>query len=369
MAKGLYVHVPFCREKCPYCDFFSLTVEYELSSYLSLLTKEAELRRKEGEKLTTLYLGGGTPSLLSPSQVERLAEELSRLFDLSSLEEFTLEVNPEDYDLKDFKALKAAGVNRVSVGVQSFTEKGLKALGRRHSPEKALRAVEYALEAGIEKVSVDLIWGWQGQREEDLLKELRVLERLPLGHASWYLLTLYEGTPMGKNPPSLPSEEELERLHRLISEGMRALGFERYEVSNWARGGEVSLHNLLYWKMEPFLGLGAGAWGFTGRERYANPRNLKLYEERLKEGREPTERRIPLDSFEREKEFIILSLRLREGLPPQYSAFVPERLKEFFEEDRVAVKEEYLLLLNEITAEFLLEWERKREYNILLEGP
>ncbi|NPB06076.1 MAG: radical SAM family heme chaperone HemW [Aquificae bacterium] len=351
MVKGVYAHVPFCRVKCPYCDFYSVT-EGSKEAFTELLLKEARLRLK-GVKAETLYLGGGTPSLLGLKLLARLLERLISL--TGGPGEVTVEVNPEDFGPEAFKTLKSLGVTRVSVGVQSFTEEGLRALGRRHGVKEAVRAVEAALEAGL-TVNADLIWGWEGQTEELLAREFKLLERLRPHHLSAYLLSPPAGSGLRR-----AGEEELVKLHALLSEKTRQLGYERYEVSNWARDGAYCRHNLLYWKLEPFVGLGPSAWSFVGNERFYNERSLSRWAEKLKRGEPPTAGRVKLDEVELEKERIMLGLRLREGLPESYRRYVPPFLEEFFERDRFAVKEEHLLLLNELTAHVLLEYDR---YNI-----
>ncbi len=359
MVKGIYLHVPFCSQRCPYCDFTSYTSSpISREEYLELLCREAFLYRDVPARVESVYFGGGTPSLLKPREVGRILERLDKVFGLGSVREITLECNPENYSYGEFRELLSLGVNRLSFGVQSFTEKGLRALGRNHTPQEAERVIREAREAGVENLNADLIYGWEGQEEEDLLRDLEALSSLPVDHVSWYLLTLHEGTPMARRNPRLPDEEKLSLFHGIISRGLRELGFGRYEVSNWARPGKECRHNLLYWSMEEFLGFGVSAWGFYGRKRYGNVRSITSYAKLLREGRKPVGSEVFLDEQEFEKEYIMLSLRLVRGLPESYRKFIPDHLREFFtERGRVAVREEFFLLLNEITVEFLRNWE------------
>lgn len=242
MIKAIYVHVPFCSYKCPYCDFLSLVNSpVDVGEYLEAVKKEIHLYESLNVKVETLYFGGGTPTLLRPEELGEIIEEIDKVFGLSSVKEITVECNPETYGKEDFKKLKELGVNRVSVGVQSFTEKGLSVLGRKHTTQDGLKCLESLSEAGIENVNVDLIWGWPSQNLEDLEVEFEYLKRFPIKHVSAYLLTLYEDTPMGlayKRGEFKPLEEdEIVKLHQKLSEGLRELGFKRYEISNWAKEG------------------------------------------------------------------------------------------------------------------------------------
>ncbi|NPB05365.1 MAG: radical SAM family heme chaperone HemW [Aquificae bacterium] len=339
MFEGIYVHVPFCGRKCPYCDFFSVVSSpLGAGEYLGLLVRELRLYADRYRfKPKTVYFGGGTPSLLKPEFYEKLLSEFAKLVDLSRVEEITIEVNPESYSLKDFKKLREVGFNRLSIGVQSFSDRNLRLLGRTHSAERAKRAVLEAAEAGFENLSVDLIWGLPDQGPDDLERELEVLDRLPVVHASAYLLTVYEETPLfrlreeGKFRP--PDQEEVEKLYFTLLRGLRELGFERYEVSNFAKEKRYrSLHNLLYWRSRPWLGLGASAWSFDGRRRWANPRDLRLYAERLRRNEPPAAQVFDLSEEELFKEKLLMALRTTEGVPRSWieGRLPPEVVKEFF---------------------------------------
>ncbi len=337
--EGLYVHIPFCGKKCPYCDFFSVIgrpVPFE--DYFEALLKEVRLySEKYPLRFKTIYFGGGTPSSVPPKVYARFLKKLSKIADLSEVEEITMEVNPESYSLEDFKLLREVGFNRISVGVQSFLEKNLRLLGRTHSVRHSLRTLENLSKAGFENISVDLIWGIPGQTEKDLKEEFKVLENLPAVHLSAYLLTLYEGTPFYRlfeeGKLKLPSEERVERLYHLLLEETKRLGFERYEISNFAKEERFrSKHNLLYWKSRPWLGVGASAWSFDGKRRWSNLKNLRLYVELLKEGKPPTADVMDLSEEELLKEKLIMGLRTTEGVPKEWieNKLDPQLVEEFF---------------------------------------
>ncbi len=357
MIESLYLHIPFCSYKCPYCDFVSV-VGGDVREYVNALKREVEFYKDEEVILKTLYFGGGTPTLLKPEEIGALIEHITSVFPYREPLEITVECNPETYSYKEFKRLNSYGVNRLSVGVQSFTTKGLRALGRVHTPQDSVRTILGAKEAGIDNLSVDIIYAYPQQREEDALAELEALEKLPLTHVSAYMLTAYENTPMGKlirgGLLATPKEEELERIYNRLWRGLKELGFVRYEISNWAKEGKVCRHNLNYWKRREFIGLGVSAWGFIRNRRYGNFRNLGHYLETVIRGKRPVGRTKSLGKREAVEEEVFLSLRLCEGIVRD-KINVPERLYPFleFSQERVAIKEEFMLLADEIISEIL----------------
>ncbi|MCS7262153.1 MAG: radical SAM family heme chaperone HemW [Aquificaceae bacterium] len=355
MVKGLYFHVPFCSYKCPYCDFVSVVgPQAEHGHYMELLLKELSLYEELEFSLQTLYFGGGTPSLVSPKTYEVFLQELSKLVDLSRVEEITIECNPENYSLEEFRALRELGFNRVSLGVQSLREEGLKALGRRHSLEQALRSVHWAAEAGFERLNVDLIYGYQGQTPKELERELDLLLSLPVSHVSLYMLTPYEDTLFGqlyrKGALSLPDGDTLGDMFELACDKLESAGFVHYEVSNFALPGYECRHNLLYWTHQEFLGLGVSAWSFVKSRRFGNTRSLKLYEEKLKKGTKPVEQEERLEGREKLYDYLFVALRTRSGVPRALLGKAWQELKDFFQEegDRVRLNRKGMLLLNEV---------------------
>ena len=287
-------------------------------------------------------------------------EGIGEVFDLLEIKEVTVECNPETYRYGEFKELLKTGVNRLSLGVQSFSERGLSVLGRRHSVEDSVRAYQSAREAGFENVNIDLIYAFPGQRAEDIELELERIGELNPDHVSAYMLTPYENTPMGMRilggELKAPEEEALGEIYDRLWKGLKGLGYERYEVSNWARGGKECRHNLLYWTMEEFLGLGVSAWGFFGGRRYGNTRNIMSYIRAVSEGRRPIESEVLLSEEDLFEEELMLRLRLKWGLGKEDIELIPEHLRVFFEvkDGRLGIREEYMLLSNEIITEVLL---------------
>ncbi|MGC9017329.1 MAG: radical SAM family heme chaperone HemW [Caldimicrobium sp.] len=325
MRIGLYLHLPFCKKKCPYCDFFSVEELPQEDLYLKALLKELELLSKflkkyfQEERITieTFYAGGGTPSLFSPFFYERLFESLSQTFEFSPIE-LTLEANPESLTFEKAKDYRSLGFNRISLGIQTFQKRGLRFLQRIHSLKESIRAIEGALKAGFENISLDFIYGWIGQGVKSLEKDLKLALTFKIKHLSFYELTLYPGTPFykkfGKNPSFL-REKRLLNLYSFLRNYLYNQGFFQYEISNYARPGFEAKHNLKYWKIEPYLGIGAGAVSRIGNLRFENTKKLKEYFEKLLEKKVLPHRLIEkLDNFEFAKEYLFMGLRLVEGI-------------------------------------------------------
>lgn len=273
----IYLHVPFCHRKCTYCAFYSVrSTAADVEGYVDALLAEMELRKGEhAHAVRTVYFGGGTPSLLPPGQMARVVEGLRRCFDLSQVEEATLEANPEDLTpryLSDLSALHF--FNRVSIGVQSLDDRVLHLLNRRHTARQALDAVENTRRAGIGNISVDFIYGlpWDAG-----------MTALPDGidHISAYALTLEPGTALavqvGQGRVAMPGDDEVVRQYHALHRAFEAAGFRQYEVSNYARPGFESRHNSRYWDRTPYLGLGPAAHSFDGRHRRWNHSDVRHY--------------------------------------------------------------------------------------------
>lgn len=313
MSRGLYLHIPFCRQKCRYCDFASFAgAENCIDAYLSALDKEAAVYA--GQKFDTLYIGGGTPSLLSAVQLARLCEMISLYFGpLSSFAESTCEANPESLTPEKLRVLKETGLNRLSLGLQSFEDNILKRIGRIHDTKTFLSAYENARAAGFENINVDLIAGLPGQTQEQFLNGLRRLMALRPEHISVYGLQIEEGTPFYKEGVSADEDllrAELEQTHFVLEEA----GFVHYEISNFARPGRESRHNMLYWQNAEYVGLGSAAASYQNGVRRANVENLHAYIERIEAGKSPAEFAERLTGKAKEGESIMLGLRLLGGM-------------------------------------------------------
>ncbi len=287
---GVYVHFPWCIRKCPYCDFLSVVAEPESiphAAYLDRVLTELDARRGElaGRSVSSVFVGGGTPSLWDPAAIGRLLDALAKALGLRADAEVTVECNPSSFDKRRAQALRQAGANRVSIGVQSLNAERLAFLGRWHSPAEALCAVRDALDSGIERVSADLIYGVSGQSPESAAEEARELASTGLTHLSAYTLTIEPGTRFGARArqgslPLLP-EDSVADSFVAVHQALESQGFEHYEISNFAKLGHHALHNLGYWRGADYLGLGAGAWGTvetrTGKLRYRNTPSIERY--------------------------------------------------------------------------------------------
>lgn len=352
---GLYIHVPFCRRKCPYCDFYSVGFNPELnpdfSNDLAERYADAVLRniRHYNERYDTVYFGGGTPILLA-RQIPRILAEVHR----TASAEVTVECNPLDMDEETLKILYDIGVNRLSVGLQSVSGKDLRLLGRTHTFEQAKQAIMTANKAGFCDISVDLILGLPDQDHTTLVYTISKLRELPITHVSAYMLKIEPNTAFGKNPPPLPSEDEAAAAYLTISRMLDGSGFKQYEISNFAKGGMTSRHNLKYWRREEYIGIGAAAHSFYKGRRFEVARNLREFIS--------SERQIELVTDENPNELeekIMLGLRLTEGIPEELYSRVQNGLplipKEYYtlEKGRLSLTPRGFLVSNEIIATLL----------------
>ncbi len=323
---GLYIHIPFCRQKCRYCDFASFAgAESQIDVYLDALEKEASFY--SGARFDTLYIGGGTPSLLSAPQLERLCALLERHFGpLARFSESTLEANPESLTAEKLHVLKEAGLNRLSLGLQSFDDAVLKRIGRIHDVQAFLSAYACARRSGFENISVDLIAGLPGQSEQGFLEGLKKLLALGPQHISVYGLQIEEGTPFYRDGVQTDEDllrRELEQTHFLLERN----GFTHYEISNFAHTGRQSQHNINYWRNGEYLGLGAAAASYQNGTRRCNTADLKQYIAQVQAGHLPTDFCETLTGLAKEGEQIMLGLRILGGVklsPRQQQLFARE---------------------------------------------
>ncbi len=320
MIKGLYIHIPFCNIKCPYCDFTSIVEEnkYIYEQYVNAILEEITFYLNENFLLKTIYFGGGTPSMLPPKLLNEIINFVKENLKTEKKLEITIEVNPNTYRYEEFLEIKESGVNRVSIGNQSFLEKNLISLGRNHIPKDTFETVESALKAGIKNISLDLIYGIQNQTLEDLKYDLEIYTSLPITHISAYMLTAYSDTPLGKLVKAgnyeLPDENTAVEMFEIIDKNLEENGFERYELSNWAKNGYQCKHNLLYWTNEEFLGVGVSSWSYINGKRFGNTKNINDYINKIKEGKKPVLFLESITDEEIRKEKIMLGLRLKEGI-------------------------------------------------------
>jgi oxygen-independent coproporphyrinogen-3 oxidase len=317
---GLYIHIPFCLTKCPYCNFYSQTERSLIPDFIEALEREMEIISPGlSSFFDTVYIGGGTPSVLSPRQIEKILGNTRKYFPLARTTEFTLEANPGDLDFPFLQALRELGIHRLNLGVQSFAPNVLTFLGRRHDAEKAIQAIEASREAGFHHLGLDFIYGVPGQNLESWLETLRRAITFLPEHVSCYQLTLEEDTPMGKahcrGGVAFAEEEDLRQFFLATSELLGKAGFNHYEVSNFSRGLQnVSRHNQKYWNHTPYLGLGPSAHSFSGSARWWNTSSIKAYMQALHAGTLPLENIETLTSEQLWTEAFFLGLRTARGI-------------------------------------------------------
>lgn len=317
MAAGLYIHIPYCHAKCAYCDFYSMPDASTAPALVDALVAEARLRGNEiSERVTTVYIGGGTPSSIGPEMLTSLIHCLEGEIDLSNVAEFTVEVNPEDVNAELLQSLRSAGVNRVSMGVQSLVDSELRAVGRRHTAAEAVRAARLVSDY-FDNYSLDLIFGLPGQTMASLEKSLDTLIALGAPHLSAYLLSYEQGTRLyammmaGKIEEA--SEELCEAMYRLVDRRLADAGYRHYEISNYARPGMESRHNSNYWNSTPYLGLGPSAHSFDGNVRRFNPHSVRMYIDALLNGRTCFEEE-PESLEDKCNDYVMTRLRTAEGI-------------------------------------------------------
>ena len=316
---GIYIHIPFCKSFCSYCDFYSITDNSLKDALVQAVIRESSLRSSylEGEIVETVYFGGGTPSLLEPATAANLISDLKKKFPFSDDTEITFEVNPDDVYEGLFIELKKAGINRISLGVQSWDDKRLRYLGRRHDAAQSARALEMVFREGIKNVSVDIIYGVPGMTSADLKADLEKTFAFPVTHLSAYHLTVEEGTRFGrmKKEGKLKEtdEETSASMFSLLGKVCREHGFIHYEISNFAKEGYISRHNSSYWKQVPYLGLGPSAHSFDGRSRQWNVPDVRKYIKAISSGEIPCERE-ELDRITVFNEYVMTSLRTMWGI-------------------------------------------------------
>ena len=320
---GIYIHIPFCKKFCNYCDFYHVTKPDNLEPFLELLKKEAEQRHNylPVNKISTIYLGGGTPSVCSIEQIEGLLKHLSGIFETDDDCEVTAELNPDDITLPYLKELRASGVNRLSIGIQTWIDRDLRLLNRRHDSRTAALAVENSIKAGFENISLDLIYGIPGMTNAEWESNLKQTLSYDIRHLSAYHLTVEKGTVFGKmladkRFSEIDEEESVLQFNTLIEKTGEA-GFIQYEISNFCREGYFSKHNTNYWKQVPYLGLGPSAHSFNGYSRRWNLNDMKLYREGILEGVKYFENE-DLDTRTCFNEYIMTSLRTMWGLDLEY---------------------------------------------------
>ena len=352
---SIYVHIPFCKQKCLYCDFCSFCCgENEVKQYFNKLKEEIVRRAKEfkDRSVQTIYFGGGTPSSVDADFIAETLFAIKKSYNVIDNAEITIECNPCSTDEIKLKKYFSCGFNRISFGVQSLDNNVLKSIGRLHNCDEAINAINLAKEVGFKNISCDLMIGLPEQDEHMLISDAERLDELGISHISCYMLQLEEGTPLFKKVKNgqikVSDEDEQARMYDMLVKRLSQLGFEQYEVSNFAKCGKYSKHNLNYWKRGEYLGFGVSAHSFVGNKRFANADNFKDYYKDFI----PFEEELSEEEIKEEK--IMLGLRCFEGVEKKLIEN-NNKLKSYLEQgiifedgERYKLNQEYYNINNEI---------------------
>ena len=315
MALGIYIHIPFCKSKCNYCDFNSFAgIEYLQKDYCLALKNEIKNFNKKKEIVDTVYFGGGTPTYLSPDLLTDILKTVRENFILSDNCEITTECNPATIDEIGFRKLHNTGFNRVSIGLQSCDDKLLKTLGRIHSFIEFENCFKQARMAGFKNISIDLMYGLPNQTKDIWLDTLKKVISFSPEHISSYSLKIEDGTPFSYMNLDIPDDDTVREMYDICTDFLESHGYNRYEISNYAKEGFESNHNCKYWKCENFAGFGAGAYSCIDNLRYSNISDIQAYINSVLERGNAIEKEIPLSDMDMMSEFCFLGLRMSDGI-------------------------------------------------------
>ena len=366
MMRSLYIHIPFCERKCLYCSF-AVTVgqRRRVDAYLDCLSQEA--RRYKGQSISSVYIGGGTPSFLNENQFKDLFRMIGENFRISPHAECTAEVNPESVDEAKAGLLRSLGVNRISLGVQSFNDRYLQYLGRNHNRQKAMDAYGIIRNAGFANVNADLMFSFPRQTSAEIRQDVEAIIRLESEHVSLYMLHLEENSRFYAEGIHLPGDHVQARHYRLVTHQLERAGFIQYEISNFARQGKESRHNLNYWEGGSYIGLGAGAHSYGNGKLSWNVARLPVYMARIQEKGSATEGFQSLDRDGQFKLAALIGLRMNQGVSPKklekrfgtsFKEQEQEKMDEFIRQGFLVIEEGYLkatmkgrLVLDELCAQ------------------
>lgn len=345
---GLYIHIPFCVKKCPYCDFSSYDdILYLADDYIDCVLKELKYYKNNFEiEYDTLFIGGGTPTVLTDKQLDSLFTGIYSMVERKKLKEISIEINPESITDKKAKVLEA-NVNRVSMGCQSFHDKFLEKLCRIHSAEAIYRAYDILRKNNIKNINFDLMYGIEGQSTADVLHNIAEIIKLKPEHVSYYMLTVYNHTEFGRLSQSgemtLPHDDVIEHMYERGASVLEEAGYKQYEISNFAMPGKQCRHNLNYWKPGEYTGIGSSASSYFKQARYSNAEIPAEYMKKIKAGQDPAVFTEKIDEEKKKKDYIMMRLRTTDGL--DYSEF-----KAIFKFDFQA---KYSNIIGKLTAEGL----------------
>lgn len=346
---GLYLHIPFCKSRCSYCNFYSIGMKAD-DKFVKALEKEIEFKscNYKNKICDTIYFGGGTPSTLSSIQVESIMKKLFRHFNISKNAEITMELNPCDMTKEYLASIRKIGINRISVGIQTNYDSLLLKIGRLHTAKQAEKAIYQAKKEGFSNISIDLMYELPMQTSKDFKNTLLWAVHLPVRHMSIYSLIIEEGTRFSqlykKGLLNKPSEEASWEMYQSMCRILPHYGFERYEISSFAQKGYKSEHNMKYWKLDDYLGLGPAACSRIKHERLENLPGVRLYQKQLLSGENPPEKIYKLSVEEEMEEFCFLQLRMKEGINKEkFAERYNKDIKEIYEDKIEMLKNKKLL--------------------------
>lgn len=349
---GLYIHIPFCISKCKYCDFNSYKLNLdEKRKYLNALQKEMKFYKEEarGKEIDTIFIGGGTPSILNQDEIKFLFDNIKNNFNIKNNAEITMECNPGTLTLNKLKTMKECGVNRLSIGLQAVQNKHLEYIGRIHTYEEFEENYYQAKKVGFENINIDLMYALPNQSKKDWIESLEKIVKLNPTHISAYSLILEEDTELFKmyerKEFELLDEETDIEMYEYTIKYLKSYGYNQYEISNYAKEEFECRHNILYWKCENYIGLGASASGYLNETRYNNLCELKKYENTINTGRKPIEWEEKLSIKDKVEESIFLGLRMNEGI----------KFMDFYEKYNIDFEEVYEKEINKLNKMKLIE--------------
>ncbi|MCC3863293.1 radical SAM family heme chaperone HemW [Terrisporobacter petrolearius] len=349
---GLYIHIPFCISKCKYCDFNSYKLNLdEKRKYLNALQKEMKFYKEEarGKEIDTIFIGGGTPSILNQDEIKFLFDNIKNNFNIKNNAEITMECNPGTLTLNKLKTMKECGVNRLSIGLQAVQNKHLEYIGRIHTYEEFEENYYQAKKVGFENINIDLMYALPNQSKKDWIESLEKIVKLNPTHISAYSLILEEDTELFKmyerKEFELLDEETDIEMYEYTIKYLKSYGYNQYEISNYAKEEFECKHNILYWKCENYIGLGASASGYLNETRYNNLCELKKYENTINTGRKPIEWEEKLSIKDKVEESIFLGLRMNEGI----------KFMDFYEKYNIDFEEVYEKEINKLNKMKLIE--------------
>jgi oxygen-independent coproporphyrinogen-3 oxidase len=373
---GIYLHVPFCRKACHYCNFHFSVNHRNMPVMTSCMLQELDMRNSylAGQEISTIYFGGGTPSLLSADTIQQFIDHIYTIYAVSKDPEITLEANPDDLHRENLKAFRAAGVNRLSIGIQSFSDADLLWMNRTHTAQQSVACIQAAVDEGFQRISADLIYGIPGSNNERWQKNLETIIDLGIGHVSCYALTVEEKTALAlsvrKGLAAPPDDEVTVDQFNYMKMKLEQAGFRHYELSNFAQPGQESRHNSSYWQGASYLGIGPSAHSFNGHERCWNIANNSLYITSIQEGTPPYECEV-LSETDKINECIMISLRTASGInltsfterfgEPAYMRLLASLQDPFVHTyteqtaDRVTIKQAGMMLTDSIISRLFFE--------------